>query len=109
MKTNICLLLLLPILAYGKVGPDLSAGNNVDYYTKLRMDYANNPKTEFFPMWRTAPEHEALVEAYKKGNVDEVIRIGDSWLNKCPIDADSHLRIAICFKEKGISPVTTII
>ncbi len=104
MKYTICLLLLAPLLALAKVGPDLSPGSNVEYFTKLRMDYAADPKTEFFPIWTLAPEHEALVKAYKDGDIDKVIEIADSWLKKCPVDADTHLRVAMCFKEKGDFP-----
>ena len=101
------ILLLWPVLAFGRVGPDLSGGSGVEYFTKLRMDYSKNPKTEYYPMWRVAPEHEELVKAYREGDMDRVILLADSWLKKCPIDADSHLRVAMCFKEKGDLPSYT--
>jgi hypothetical protein len=104
MKRLLALFVLWPALAFGGVGPDLSAGSGVEYFTKLRMDYSKSPKTEFYPTWRLAPEHEELVKAYKAGEIDRVVQIADSWLKKCPIDADTHLRVAMCFKEKGDLP-----
>jgi len=94
----------LPSAAFGKVGPDLSAGVNVAFFTKLRMDYAKAPMTDYFPMWNLAPEWEEIVKAYKDGEVDKVLELADAWLKKCPIDADTHLRVAMCFKEKGDFP-----
>ena len=47
------------------------------------------------------------MEAYKAGEVDKVIQLADAWLKKCPIDADTHLRVAMCFKEKGDLPSYT--
>lgn len=107
MNRFLPILLLWPVLAFGRVGPDLSAGSSIEYFTKLRMDYSSAPKTEFYPIWRLAPEHEELVKAYKEGEIDRVIQIGNSWLKKCPIDADTHLRVAMCFKEKGDLPSYT--
>jgi hypothetical protein len=104
MKTIICFLLFIPTLLIGKVGPDLAMGVQTEYFTKLRFDYAKNPQTNFFPMWRLDPEHEALVKAYKESKPDDVLKIADSWLGKCPIDADSHLRVAMCCKEIGDLP-----
>lgn len=91
-------------VAFGKVGPDLSAGVNVAFFTKLRMDYAKAPMTDYFPMWNLAPEWEEIVKAYKDGEVDKVLELADAWLKKCPVDADTHLRVAMCFKEKGDFP-----
>jgi hypothetical protein len=101
MKRLLTLLCALPLFAWARVGPDLSAGVNVEFFTKLRMDYAEAPGTEYFPMWNMDPDHQKLVEAYKQGEVDEVLKLADSWLKKCPVDADTHLRVAMCFKEKG--------
>ncbi|MBI5684063.1 MAG: DUF4919 domain-containing protein [Verrucomicrobia bacterium] len=107
MNYLLAVLLLWPILAFARVGPDLSAGTGVEYFTQLRLDYSKNPKTEFYPVWRVAPEHGDLVKAYRAGETDRVIEIADSWLKKCPIDADTHLRVAMCFKEKGNLPSYT--
>jgi len=100
----LCLLSLWPQNVFGKVGPDLAAGVNVDFLTKLRMDYAKAPQTEYYPMWNLAPEREELVKAYKDGKVDKVLELADGWLKKCPIDADTHLRMAMCYKERGDFP-----
>jgi hypothetical protein len=101
MNRLLALLLLCPIVAFGRAGPDLSAGAGAEYFTKLRMDYAKNPKTEFYPGWRFAPENKELVKAYKAGETDRVIQLADSWLKKCPIDAETHRMVALCFREKG--------
>lgn len=98
---SLLFLLALPQFAFAQAGPDLSAGLNVEYFTKLRMDYAKAPKTEFFPGWNQAPEAQALQKAYEDGKIDEAIKLGDAWLKTCPIDADSQLLLAMCFKEKG--------
>jgi hypothetical protein len=107
MKLLLTFLCVLPLFAWARVGPDLSAGVNVEFFTKLRLKYADAPGTEYFPMWNLDPEHEKVVEAYRQGNVDEVLKLADAWLKKCPVDADTHLRVAMCFKEKGDLPSYT--
>jgi hypothetical protein len=101
LKFIAVLLSLLPVAVLAKVGPDLDLAGHTQFFTKLRLDYAKNPGTEYFPMWRLDPEQESLAAAYKKGDVDQVLKIADSWLRRCPVDADSHLRVAMCFKERG--------
>lgn len=93
--------LLFPALLFARVGPDLSKGADISYFTELRMNYAKDPKTSFFPIWQMDPENEAIIKAYREGHLDKVIDLSDAWLKKCPVDADTHLRVAMCFKEKG--------
>jgi hypothetical protein len=107
MKFFLTLWCVLPLLAWARVGPDLSAGVDVEFFTKLRRDYAKAPGTKFFPTWDLDPDHQNLVDAYRKRDVDEVLKLADSWLKKCPVDAETHLRVAMCFKEKGDLPSYT--
>jgi len=107
MRPLLVLCCLLPLVAWARVGPDLSAGVNVDFFTKLRMDYAKDPKTTSFPMWDLDPDYKKVVDAYREGEIDQVLELADVWLKKCPVDADTHLRVAMCFKEKGDLPSYT--
>lgn len=107
MKSLLAFLLFVPAIAFSWVGPDLSKGVDVAFFTKLRLDYAKNPGTPLFPMWTLAPEVKEINQAYKAGEVDKVIELADGWLKKCPVDADTHLRVAMCFKEKGDLPSYT--
>ncbi len=101
MKQIILVLSLLPSVLFAKVGPDLSSGADPSYFTKLRMDYSEHPKSEFYPVWKLDPDHKAVIDAYKEGDLDQILKLADTWLRKCPVDADTHLRVAMCYKEKG--------
>jgi len=104
MRPLLVLCCFFPLFAWARVGPDMSAGVNVDFFTKLRLDYAKDPQTKYFPNWDHDPEFEAIVKAYRAGKVDEVIKLADPWLKKCPVDADTHLRVAMSLKEIGDLP-----
>lgn len=101
MKFLVSISFIFGSLGFGKVGPDLSKGTNIGYFTELRFDYAKNPKSDYFPVLSLSPERERLVQSYREGIPEEVIAIADSWLKKCPIDADVHLMVAMCYKEMG--------
>lgn len=101
MKTCLLLLLLAPALIWGKVGPDLDTQAHVDHFTKLRMDYVENPGTEYFPLWRLDPEHKKLLALYNSRESEAFLEAADAWLKKCPIDADTHLRAAMVCKATG--------
>lgn len=36
--------------------------------------------------------------------MDTVLSLSDAWLKRLPIDADIHLMVAMCYKEKGDLP-----
>jgi hypothetical protein len=86
----------VPCLA--AVGPDLSAGTDVEFFTKLRLETAQ--REGFNPLWNTDPERTKIMEAFQAGEVDRVLELADPWLKKLPIDSDVHLMAAMCFKEK---------
>jgi hypothetical protein len=104
VKALVTLLLLgvLGLNAHGGVGPDLSAGANTKYFTKLRFDTAQTPG--FTPIWKADPDREKIQTAYHAGEIDSVLRLSDAWLKRLPIDADIHLMVAMCYKEKGDLP-----
>ncbi|MBN9690424.1 MAG: DUF4919 domain-containing protein [Verrucomicrobia bacterium] len=101
MKTLLTILGLgmLGLNVLADVGPDLSAGTDTQYFTKLRFDTAQ--KGGFPPIWKSNPERRKIQEAYRAGEVESVLSLSDSWLKRLPIDADVHLMVAMCYKEKG--------
>ncbi|SRR6266404_1444106 len=81
------------------VGPDLSAGTDLKYFTRLRFDTAQ--KHGFAPIWKSDSDRKKIQEAYQAGELDAVLSLSDAWLKRVPIDADVHLMVAMCYKEKG--------
>src|ERR1044071_32081 len=104
MKTLLTLLLLdvLGLNVLAGVGPDLSAGTDTKYFTKLRFDTAQ--KAGYAPIWKSDPDREKIQEAYRSGEADKVLSLADAWLKRLPIDADVHLMVAMCYKEKSDLP-----
>ena len=90
---------LLTMTTHAAIGPDLSKGTDVAFFTKLREVTAK--KDGYNPLWKIEDEREKIVAAVKAGEVDTVLQLADPWLKKVPIDADIHLVVAMCFKEKG--------
>jgi hypothetical protein len=103
MKTLFVLALTLVTLsASAAVGPDLAAGTDIEYFTKLRLDTAK--AKDYFPIWHSEPDREKIQKAYRAGDVDAVLKLSDAWLKRVPIDADVHLMVAMCCKEKNDLP-----
>ena len=103
MKTLLALTLtILAFSASAGIGPDLSAGTDTRYFTKLRFDTAQ--KEGYAPIWKADPDRKKIQEAYRAGDMDTVLRLSDAWLKRLPIDADVHLMVAMCYKEKGDLP-----
>lgn len=100
MKSKFLIFLILPLIAGAKVGPDLDFTSQGNFFTQLRMDYVEKPGTEYFPTWRLDPDHERVVELYRDGEIESFLEAADAWLIKCPIDADTHLRVAMALKER---------
>ena len=67
MKTLLTLLVLgvLGLNVFAGVGPDLSAGTDTKYFTKLRFDTAQ--KAGFAPIWKSDPERKKIQDAYRAG------------------------------------------
>jgi hypothetical protein len=84
------------------VGPDLAAGTDLNYFTKLRFDAAQ--KQGYTSIWKVDPDRTKIKDAYRAGDVDSVLSLSDAWLQRVPIDADVHLMVAMCYKEKGELP-----
>ena len=80
-------------------GTDETVATDVNYFTKLRFDTANAPG--FNPFWKTEPDREKVVAAYRAGQIDKFFPLADAWLKRMPIDADVHLMEAMCYKEEG--------
>jgi hypothetical protein len=101
MKT-LCAVLLVALCnqaCFAVVGPDLSAGTDVKYFTKLRFDTV--AKEGYSHLWQIEPDREKIIEAYRAGEFETVLKLSDAWLKQMPIDADIHLMVAMCYKEKG--------
>ncbi len=85
--------------AHGAIGPDLSGGTDVEFFTKLRFETA--AKEGYASFWKLNPQRQAIVTAFRSGEFDQVLALADVWLHQLPIDADVHLMTAMSFKEKG--------
>jgi len=77
MKTLLTLLLLggLGLNVFAGVGPDLSAGTDTNYFTKLRFDTAQ--KAGFAPIWKANPERKKIQDAYRAGEIESVLSLSD--------------------------------
>lgn len=103
MKTLLALaLLLITLTARASIGPDLAAGTDRQYFTQLR--YATAQKKDYPPAWKADPDRKKINAAYRSGDTTAVLQLADAWLQRLPIDADVHLMVAMCYKEKGDLP-----
>jgi len=84
------------------VGPDLTAGMDTQFFTKLRFDTAQ--KADYTPIWSTDTDRKKIEAAYRTGDKDADLSLSDAWLKRVPIDADVHLMVAMCYKEKNDFP-----
>lgn len=91
--------IILHLSARATVGPDLSRGTDVEYFTTLRFETAQ--KEGYSSIWKVDPARMKIHELYRAGEVDQVLVLADDWLKRLPIDADVHLMVAMCYKEKG--------
>lgn len=101
MKKLLALALALTVLTLNVtagVGPDLTAGTDTQFFTKLRFDTAQ--KAGYSPIWSTDPDRKKIEAAYHAGDKETVLSLSDTWLKRVPIDADVHLMVAMCYKEK---------
>jgi hypothetical protein len=96
------LALISSVCASARVGPDLGAGIDVAFFTRLRLETA--AQKDYEPIWSINEERKAIMEARKKGKIDAVLQLAEPWLTKLPIDADIHLVVAMAYKEKGDLP-----
>jgi hypothetical protein len=100
MKTLLTLALVgLTFQMFAATGPDLDAGTDTKYFTKLRFDTAQKPG--YMSIWKSNPDREKIQDAYRSGDTGKVLSLADAWLKRLPIDADVHLMVAMCYKEKG--------
>ncbi|HPQ39255.1 MAG TPA: DUF4919 domain-containing protein [bacterium] len=69
----------------------------VEYYTKLRMDFAASK--DFSPMWDQDPEREKAVELLRNGKTREGNTALQAYLKKNPVDTRIHLYCAVSAME----------
>ena len=103
MKTFLALaLVVLTFSVLAAIGPDLTPGTDIKYFTRLRFDTVQ--KQGYAPIWKSDPDRKKIQEAYRSGDADKVLSLADAWLKQLPIDADVHLMVAMCYKEKSDLP-----
>ena len=68
----------------------------------MRFDTAQ--KAGYAPIWKSDPDRKKIQEAYRSGEAEKVLSLADAWLKRLPIDADVHLMVAMCYKEKSDFP-----
>src|SRR5688572_26349160 len=103
MKAFVALVFsILDLTVLAAVGPDLDPGTDIKYFTDLRFNTAQ--KEGYSSIWKSDPDRKRIQDAYRAGEVDTVLSLADAWLHRLPIDADVHLMVAMCYKEKGDLP-----
>src|SRR5437870_3230576 len=80
MKTFLVLLVfgIVDLNVLAGVGPDLSAGTDIKYFTKLRFDTAQ--KHGFAPIWKSDSDRKKIQAAYRAGEMDSVLSLSGVWL-----------------------------
>jgi Domain of unknown function (DUF4919) len=99
MTTKLFLFSAALLLAAHLTAAAPDPGINVDYFSKLRFDFA--ARKDYAPDWSGDPDRHAVYEAARKNQPGEVIRLGKVWLAKNPVDAEVYLLLAICQKQTG--------
>ena len=99
MTTKLLLLSAALLLAARLPAADVDPGINVDYFNKLRFEFA--ARKDYAPDWSAAPDRHAVYDAFRKNHPDDVIRFGTVWLAKNPVDAEVYMLVAICQKQTG--------
>jgi hypothetical protein len=74
-------------------------GINVDYFNRLRFDFA--AQKDYAPDWAAAPDRRAIYDAFRHERPSDVIRLGQAWLAKNPVDAEVYMLVAISQKQTG--------
>jgi hypothetical protein len=99
MTTKLFLFSAALLLAARLAAADADPGVNVDYFNKLRFDFA--ARKDYAPDWSVDPARHAVYDAFRKNRPDDVIRLGQVWLAKNPVDAEAYMLVAICQKQTG--------
>ena len=76
-------------------GLSLNAGS----FTALRMAYSQS--TDFDPGWEYDDRRRAVVAAANANDPEELITLGQQWLETCPVDAMTHLVVAQALASIG--------
>ncbi|MFA5057808.1 MAG: DUF4919 domain-containing protein [Opitutaceae bacterium] len=78
---------------------DFKQGVDVDYFTKLRLDFA--ARKDYAPDWTASDERQAIYQAFRNGDIDAAIKLGDAWLEKTPVDAEVYMIVGLGHRQKG--------
>lgn len=89
---NILFTLVACIFVAAAICPAFAQDNptqpDISFFTKLRMDFANRP--DFNPDWKSDPQKQAVLTAYKAKNYAKVVDASAAWLEKNPEDGEVH-------------------
>jgi len=102
MSSKLFLLAAALVLAVRLPAADIDPAIDVAHLTKLRMDFAATK--DYSPDWAANPERHAVYDALRQNRPDDVIRLGQAWLAKNPVDAEVYMLLAICQRQKGDLP-----
>ena len=94
--THAVLFLIGHAICIADEAPNLPNGAD---FTKFRMAYAARP--DFEPMWKVDDQRDALLEAYKAKDYKKVVELSKPWLERVPVDADTHFIRAQALKKLG--------
>ena len=102
MKTRLLLAAAALLLAARLAAAEPDPGIDVAHFTKLRFDFA--ARKDYSPDWAADPDRRAVYEALRQNHPDDVIRLGQAWLAKNPVDAEVYMLLAICQRQQGDLP-----
>jgi len=102
MSPRLFLLVAALVLAARLPAAGIDPSLDVTQLTKLRMDFA--AQKDYSPDWASNPDRHAVYEALRANHPDDVIRLGEAWLAKNPVDAEVYMLLAISQRQKDDLP-----
>jgi len=76
--------LLISGVLYAEDSPAAPQPVNASAFAKLRSDYSSQPLYDAY--YVGDEQRQALLEAIKAKDAQQVVALGQSWLKRCPVD-----------------------
>jgi hypothetical protein len=99
LQTAVAGSLLIPGMLYAGDSPAAPQRVNASAFAKLRSDYSSQPLYDAF--YVGDERRQSLVEAIKAKDAEQVVAIGQPWLERCPVDAEAHFHVAMALNALG--------
>ena len=101
LRTVVAAPLLIPGVLYAGDSTTALFGVNASAFAKLRSDYSS--QSQYDPFYVRAKQRKALIEAVKAKDAEQVVALGQPWLERCPVDATSHYDVGTALIALGRS------